>query len=116
MEQEQIRLKLKETEFEISISEIILEKLNQITPIGLYNVGVEDYEDIVNKNFNMFNAGKVINRLFAVSPEQLRISTDKYLEVLKKANEIVKLYNEKYNELITKEVVQLPKSKSKFHK
>ena len=122
--QEQIRETLKKEKFPFDklknqISKEVFNSLNHKTPMGGYNVSIDDYEDILNQNWNMYNIGKVINRLFTISPFYLNITAQEYLEVLKTANEMVVVYNERYNELIPKEeekVVQLPKSKSKFHK
>ncbi len=122
--QEQIRETLKKEKFPFDklknqISKEVFNSLNHKTPMGGYNVSIDDYEDILNQNWNMYNIGKVINRLFTISPFYLNITAQEYLEVLKTANEMVVIYNERYNELIPKEeekVVQLQKDKSKFHK
>lgn len=124
MNQDQVREILKNEKFPFDkvkniISKKIFDALNEKTPMGGYNVSIDDYEDILNQNWNMYNIGKVINRLFTISPFYLNITSKEYLEVLKTANEMVLIYNERYNELIPKEdekVVQFPKQKSKFHK
>ena len=63
--QEQIRETLKKEKFPFDklknqISKEVFNSLNHKTPMGGYNVSIDDYEDILNQNWNMYNIGKRI--------------------------------------------------------